>query len=69
MVRQYYGVCVRSAKEVNGNVIVKNEILDNVDTTLVDLDLTLDAKLRWNSLITRLAKRLCSAAYALFSVF
>ncbi|GBP33802.1 hypothetical protein EVAR_25403_1 [Eumeta japonica] len=43
--------------------MVKNEILDIVDTTLF-LDLTLDAKLRWNSHITRSAKRLGSAAYA-----
>ncbi|GBP88575.1 Probable RNA-directed DNA polymerase from transposon BS [Eumeta japonica] len=34
-----------SAKPVNGNVMVKNEIQDIVDTTL-SLDLTLDAKLR-----------------------
>ncbi|GBP06147.1 hypothetical protein EVAR_3526_1 [Eumeta japonica] len=44
--------------------MVKNEILDIVDTTLF-LGFTLDAILRWNSHITKLAKRLSSAAYAL----
>ncbi|GBP38779.1 hypothetical protein EVAR_33527_1 [Eumeta japonica] len=52
-----------TVKPVNGNVMVKNEILDIVDMTLF-LGFTLDAKLRWNSHITRLAKRLNSAAYA-----
>ncbi|GBP57210.1 hypothetical protein EVAR_82922_1 [Eumeta japonica] len=41
----------------------RNEMLDIVDTTLF-FGLTLDAKLRWNSHITRLAKRLTSAACA-----
>ncbi|GBP21532.1 Probable RNA-directed DNA polymerase from transposon BS [Eumeta japonica] len=45
-------------------VMVKDEVLDIVDTTLF-LGLTLDSKLRWNSHITRLAKRLGSAAYAI----
>ncbi|GBP89797.1 hypothetical protein EVAR_67609_1 [Eumeta japonica] len=44
--------------------MVKNEMLDTVDTTLF-LGLTLSAKLQWNSHITRLAKRLSSAAYAM----
>ncbi|GBP01012.1 hypothetical protein EVAR_2292_1 [Eumeta japonica] len=43
--------------------MVKNEILDIVDTTLF-LGRTLDAKLRWKHHITRLAIRLSSAAYA-----
>ncbi|GBP82571.1 hypothetical protein EVAR_87817_1 [Eumeta japonica] len=45
------------AKPVNGKVMVKKEILDIVDTTLF-LGFTLDAKLRWNSHITKLAKGL-----------
>ncbi|GBP21270.1 hypothetical protein EVAR_11665_1 [Eumeta japonica] len=43
--------------------MVKNEILNVVDTTLY-LGLGLDAKLQWNSHITSLAKKLSSAAYA-----
>ncbi|GBP57938.1 hypothetical protein EVAR_40797_1 [Eumeta japonica] len=43
--------------------MIKNEMLDTVDTTLF-LGLTLDSQLRWNSHITRLAKRLGSAAHA-----
>ncbi|GBP76412.1 hypothetical protein EVAR_102386_1 [Eumeta japonica] len=54
---------VRSAKLVDANVMVKNEILDIVDTTSF-LGLTLDTKLRWNSNITRLTQRLSSVAYA-----
>ncbi|GBP06585.1 hypothetical protein EVAR_92573_1 [Eumeta japonica] len=51
------------AKPVNGNVMVKNEIPDIVDTTLF-LGFSLHAKLRWNSHIRRLAERLSSAAHA-----
>ncbi|GBP43607.1 Probable RNA-directed DNA polymerase from transposon BS [Eumeta japonica] len=51
------------SKLFNTNVMVKNEVLDMVDTTLF-LGLTLGSKLRWNSHITRLAKRLGSAVYA-----
>ncbi|GBP65245.1 Probable RNA-directed DNA polymerase from transposon BS [Eumeta japonica] len=51
------------SKLIDTNVMVKNEVLDIVDTTLF-LGLTLDSKLRWNSHITRLAKRLSSAAHA-----
>ncbi|GBP91948.1 hypothetical protein EVAR_60818_1 [Eumeta japonica] len=43
--------------------MIRNEILDVVDKNLF-LSLTLDAKLRWNSHITRLVKRLSPAAYA-----
>ncbi|GBP30253.1 hypothetical protein EVAR_94563_1 [Eumeta japonica] len=42
-----------TAEPVNDKVMVKNEILDIVDTTSF-LDFTLDAKLRWSSHITRL---------------
>ncbi|GBP53786.1 Probable RNA-directed DNA polymerase from transposon BS [Eumeta japonica] len=51
------------SKLIDTNVMVKNEVLDIVDTTLF-LGLTLDSKLRWNSHITRLEKRLSSAAHA-----
>ncbi|GBP27040.1 Leucine-rich repeat-containing protein 74A [Eumeta japonica] len=50
-------------KLVDSDVIVKNDILYIVDTSLF-LGFTLDAKLRWNSHIIRLAKRISSAAYA-----
>ncbi|GBP42446.1 hypothetical protein EVAR_47741_1 [Eumeta japonica] len=46
-----------SAKPVNGNVKIKDRILGIVDTTLF-LGFTLDAKLPWNSHITRLTRRL-----------
>ncbi|GBP62322.1 Probable RNA-directed DNA polymerase from transposon BS [Eumeta japonica] len=51
-----------NAKPVDENVMINNEILDIVDTTIF-LGVTLDAKLRWNSHITRLVKRLSAAAY------
>ncbi|GBP22806.1 hypothetical protein EVAR_17160_1 [Eumeta japonica] len=44
--------------------MVQNKILNIVDTTLF-FALTLDVKLRWNSRILRLAKRLSSAAHAM----
>ncbi|GBP44461.1 hypothetical protein EVAR_39469_1 [Eumeta japonica] len=50
------------SKLIDTKVVVKNEVLDIVDTALF-LDLTLDSKLRCNSHITRLVKRLGSAAY------
>ncbi|GBP28386.1 hypothetical protein EVAR_102958_1 [Eumeta japonica] len=53
-----------NAKLIKANVIVKNVIPDIVDTTLFP-GLALYAKLRWNPHITRLAKMLGSAAYAL----
>ncbi|GBP00202.1 Probable RNA-directed DNA polymerase from transposon BS [Eumeta japonica] len=55
------------SKLIETNVMVKNEVLGIVDTTLF-LGLTLDSKLRWNSHITRLAKRLSSAAHAVKSI-
>ncbi|GBP46070.1 Probable RNA-directed DNA polymerase from transposon BS [Eumeta japonica] len=45
-----------SFKPVNGNVMIRNEILDIMDTTLFR-DLTLDAKFRWNFYITRLGEK------------
>ncbi|GBP00812.1 hypothetical protein EVAR_77013_1 [Eumeta japonica] len=60
---KHFRFFLTSAQPVNGKAMVKNEILDIVDTTLF-LGLTLDAKLRWNSQITRSVKRLSSAAYA-----
>ncbi|GBP00193.1 hypothetical protein EVAR_824_1 [Eumeta japonica] len=43
--------------------MVKNEILDIVDMTLF-FSFILDSELRWNSQMTRLAKRLSPGAYA-----
>ncbi|GBP36871.1 Probable RNA-directed DNA polymerase from transposon BS [Eumeta japonica] len=51
------------SKLIDTNVMVKNEVLYIVDTNLF-LSFTLDFKLRWNFHITRLSKRLDSAAYA-----
>ncbi|GBP73143.1 hypothetical protein EVAR_52570_1 [Eumeta japonica] len=52
---QLVQISLTNVKPVNANVMVKNEILNVV---ILFLDLTLDAKLRWNSQFTRLAKKL-----------
>lgn len=59
--------CIRfilpNVKQVKANVIIKNEELALVDTT-VFLGITLDNKLQWGPHIDTLSKKLSSAAYA-----
>lgn len=63
--------CIRfltpNVKQVKTNVLVNGAELDLVDTT-VFLGITLDSKLQWGPHITKLSKRLSSAAYAVYKI-